>query len=156
MYYDESNFISVDDAVKYINSHTVANPTIDMKRMMKGYNYITRSRGTAYNIFLVEKVGDKVRPAGEISTVLKTTLDVELVKKALTDKYREIAGAEFNEQAHQLRAKTSVVDNGGDAMPRKSDPIAKPDQVVGDSPTIQVDSIKGAYGSLATGINPKE
>lgn len=155
MYYDESNFISVDDAVKYINSHTATNPTIDMKRMMKGYNYITRSRGTAYNIFLVEKKDGVVRPAGEVSTVLKTTLDVELIKKALTDKYREIAGAEFEEQKHQLKAKSSVVDNGGDAMPRVADPIAKPDQVVGGS-SIKVDSVNGAYGNLATGISPKE
>lgn len=157
MYYDESNFIPVEAAVKYISSHTRNNPTIDMKRMMKGYNYITRSRGTAYNIFLVEKVGDVVRPAGEIATVLKTTYDVELIKKTLTEKYREIAGAEFDEQMHQMKASTSVVDNGGDAMPRKSDPIAQPNQVVGNTsaPTIKVDSMNGQYGALATGIDPR-
>lgn len=159
MYYDESNFITVDAAVKCINSHSRSNPTIDMKRMMKGYNYITRSRGTAYNVFLVKKGDDGiVRPAGEVSTVLKTQLDVELVKKALQDKYREIAGAEFDEAKHATKSVTSVVDNGGDAMPRKNaEPIAKPDQVVGNNaPTIKVDSITGQYGSLASGIAPKE
>lgn len=155
MYYDESNFISVEDAVKYINSHTRTNPTIDMKRMMKGFNYITRSRGTAYNIFLVENVGGEVRPAGEVSTVLKTSYDVELVKKTLIEKYREIAGSEFNEQKHTLRATSSVVDNGGDAMPRKAKkPIAQPDQMVGGG--IKVDSMNSPYGNLATGIDPKE
>lgn len=161
MYYDESNFIPVEAAVQYINSHTQSNPTLDMKRMMKGYNYITRSRGTAYNIFLVEKGQDGVvRPAGEVSTVLKTQLDVELIKKALQDKYREIAGAEFDEAKHQVKSTTSIVDNGGDAMPRKNDnPVAKPDQFIGkgsNSQAIKVDSVNGQYGGLATGIAPKE
>lgn len=157
MYYDESNFISVDEAVRYIKSHTASNPTIDMKRMMKGFNYITRSRGTAYNIFLVERVGNVVRPCGEVSTVLKNNYDVELIKKTLTDKYREIAGAEFNEQKHQLKGTSTVSDNGGNVMPRKNKPIAEPDQVVGGvGANIKVDSMNSPYGDLATGIASRE
>lgn len=135
-------FITVDEACKLIKSDTRDDPVVDMDyliahilwievehnfripkiRMLKREEIRKTKRG---NIIYQENIG-------EVNVALKTLYEVELLKKTIKDKYRELVGHEYNDK--KIVARSTVADDaqGENAVrPRNNpNPVTKEGETV--------------------------
>lgn len=136
-------FLSVDDAVKLIQSDTRENPVVDMDYLVSRLKWVE----TAHN-FRIPKIR-RLKPeevyrtkrgkvveyetTGSVYIYIATNFEKEFVRKAILDKFRELVGHEYKEQA--IRAMSTVADDAqGKAavQPRANKPIAKEGSLIGD------------------------
>lgn len=105
-------FISVDDAIKLIESDTRQNPVVDIDRMIRNFTYIEVDHN--FNIFLLDRDKDgKIIKIGETPTHFFNNYDVERFKHALTSHYRELSGREFEENI--TRSLSTTIDDANPA-----------------------------------------
>ena len=137
-------FITVDEAVKLIQSDTRDNPVVDMDYLVSRIKWVE----TAHN-FRIPKIR-MLKPEeihrnkrgklidqetiGNVYIYIATNFEKELIRKTILDKFRELVGHEYKEQT--VRAMSTVADDAqGKAavQPRSnSKPIAKEGTVISE------------------------
>ncbi len=114
-----NGFITIEDAVKLIQSDTRSDAKVDTSWLVKHIDWVEE----AHNFRI---------------PLMKTSYDKEVLKKAIRDHYRDMVGHEYD--APITKAVSTVADEeqtGGNVRPRKSKSIAKEGAVIGTGETIK-------------------
>lgn len=154
-----NGFITVEDAVKLIESNTFDKPTVDIKYLVGHLDWVELAHN--FRIPLVRLVTPEEykelmkrypgRRPSELTRVkdetvtLRTSYEVELLKKAIRDNYKNITKHEY--QGKNTRGVTTVIDEekGTDAAPRATkNTIAKEGSIIGSGSTVSTNSADGA------------
>lgn len=154
-----NGFITVEDAVKLIESNTFDKPTVDIKYLVGHLDWVELAHN--FRIPVVRLVtADEYkelmkrypgRRPSELTRVkdetvtLRTSYEVELLKKAIRDNYKNITKHEY--QGKNTRGITTVIDEekGTDAAPRATkNTIAKEGSIIGSGSTVSTNSADGA------------
>lgn len=132
-----NGFISVEDAVKLIQSDKRSDAKVDTKWLVGHIDWIEEAHN--FRIPLMKTTSDKkVVNTGSKYVQIVTPYDKESLKKAIRDHYRDMVGHEYD--APVTRAVSTVADEeqtGGNVRPRKSKAIAKEGAVIGTGETIK-------------------
>lgn len=138
-------FISVEAACELIKSDSRDNPVVDMDYLIAHKVWLDRN-GPAHN-FRIPKVrrlsqsevytnryGKTVdeEVTGSVYVQINTAFENELLKKTITDKYRELVGHEYREL--KTRGMSTVADDaeGKNAVrPRPRAPMSKEGDTIG-------------------------
>lgn len=142
-------FITVDEAVKLIQSDTREHPVVDMDYLVSRIKWVE----TAHN-FRIPKIRmlkqEEIRRnkrgkiidqevTGNVYIYIATNFEKELIRKTILDKFRELVGHEYKEQT--VRAMSTVADDaqGKAAVQPRSNakPIAKEGSVISGGEVIQ-------------------
>lgn len=154
-----NGFITVEDAVDLIKTNTFEKPTVDIKYLVGHLDWVE----VAHN-FRIPKVRlvtkDEYaellkkfpgRRPSELTSIadeyvtLRTSYEVELLKKTIRDNYRDVTGHAYSKA--NTRGITTVIDEekGTDAAPRATkNTIAKEGSVIGSGSTVSTNSADGA------------
>lgn len=152
-------FIEVEEAVELIKSNTFDKPTVDIKKLANSLDWIEVNHNFAIKkmrLITKEEYAEKLkqfpgrRPSelislGVVTTTLRSAYEVELLKKAIRDNYREVSGRMFDPK--NTRGVTTVMDqeSGGGARPRSSKKtIAKEGDLIGAGSTSTTNSADSA------------
>lgn len=152
-------FIEVEEAVELIKSNTFDKPTVDIKKLANSLDWIEVNHNFAIKkmrLITKEEYAEKLkqfpgrRPSelislGVVTTTLRSAYEVELLKKAIRDNYREVSGRMFDPK--NTRGVTTVLDqeSGGGARPRSSKKtIAKEGDLIGAGSTSTTNSVDSA------------
>lgn len=154
-----NGFITVEDAVKLIESNTFDKPTVDIKYLVGHLDWVELAHN--FRIPVVRLVTPEEykellkrypgRRPSELTRVkdetvtLRTSYEVELLKKAIRDNYKNITKHEY--QGKNTRGVTTVIDEekGTDAAPRATkNTIAKEGSIIGSGSTVSTNSADGA------------
>lgn len=154
-----NGFITVEDAVDLIKTNTFEKPTVDIKYLVGHLDWVEVAHNfripkvrlvtkEEYTELLKKFPG---RRPSELTSVadeyvtLRTSYEVELLKKTIRDNYRDITGHAYNKA--NTRGITTVIDEekGTDAAPRATkNTIAKEGSVIGSGSTVSTNSADGA------------
>lgn len=152
-------FISVEDAVKLINTNTFDKPTVDIKYLIGHKDWIEIAhnfRIPKVRLATKEEVMDEMkrrpgrRPSElivleNVYVTLRTAFEVEYLKKTIRDNYAGIVGHEYKEI--HTRGMTSVIDqeSGASHIPRRTKKtVAKEGDEIGSSSVMSTNSADGA------------
>lgn len=152
-------YIEVEEAVELIKSNTFDKPTVDIKKLANSLDWIEVNHNFAIKkmrLITKEEYAEKLkqfpgrRPSelislGVVTTTLRSAYEVELLKKAIKDNYREVSGRMFDPK--NTRGVTTVMDqeSGGGARPRSSKKtIAKEGDLIGSGSTSTTNSADSA------------
>lgn len=152
-------FIEVEEAVELINSNTFDKPTVDIKKLANSLDWIEVNHNFAIKkmrLITKEEYAEKLKQfpgrkpselisLGVVTTTLRSAYEVELLKKAIKDNYREVSGRMFDPK--NTRGVTTVLDqeSGGGARPRSSKKtIAKEGDLIGAGSTSTTNSADSA------------
>ena len=141
-------FVSIDDAVKLIESDTRENPVVDMDYLVSHIVWIEANRN--FRIPKIRRLDPKeiyktkrgkiveYENIGNVYVALDTNYDKELLRKTILDKFRELVGHEYKEV--RVRARSTVADDAqgrAAVQPRNnSKPIAKEGAIIGSGEVI--------------------
>lgn len=128
-------FLSIEEAVKLINSDTRADAKVDTKWLVSHIDWIEEKHN--FRIPLLKTTSDnKIVHIGSKFVEVLDDYDKATLKRCIRDHYRDMVGHEFN--APTVRAVSSIADDevGAGVRPRKSKPIAKEGQIIGTGETI--------------------
>ena len=152
-------FISVEEAVKLIESNTFDNPTVDIKKLASSTDWIELKHNFAIKkvrLITKEEYAEKLkqfpgrRPSELVSmgvetVTLRSAYEVELLKKAIYDNYKKVSGHMFSPKT--TRGITTVADqeSGGRVTPRApKKTIAKEGDIIGAGSTSTTNSADSA------------
>lgn len=129
-------FITVDAAVKLIQSDTMENPKVNVGWCAENLVYLAPRHN--FTIKLIKKdTNGKIVENGKTQTYLATDYDKAILEKAILDKFRELTARDYNPtQSRRLSTMVSDVEGSANMQGR---PIANP-----DSPINQNGDIDGA------------
>ena len=154
-----NGFISVEEAVKLIESNTFDEPTVNIKKLASSVDWIELNHNfiiKKVRLITKEEYAEKLkqfpgrRPSelvslGVVTVTLRSAYAVELLKKAIYDNHKKVSGRAYN-PVH-ARGITTVMDqeSGGGARPRVSKKtIAKEGDVIGTGSTSTTNSADSA------------
>ena len=154
-----NGFITVEDAVDLIKTNTFETPTVDIKYLVGHLDWVEVAhnfRIPKVRLVTKEEYAELLkkfpgRRPSELTSVadeyvtLRTSYEVELLKKTIRDNYRNITGHAYNKA--NTRGITTVIDEekGTDAAPRATkNTIAKEGSVIGTGSTVSTNSADGA------------
>lgn len=154
-----NGFISVDEAVKLIESNTFDVPTVHIKKLASSTDWIELNHNFAIpkvRLITKEEYAEKLkqfpgrRPSelvrtGIVTVTLRSAYEVELLKKAIYDNYKKVSGHMFSPK--NTRGVTTVIDQeaGGRANPRATKKtIAKEGDIIGAGSTATTNSADSA------------
>lgn len=154
-----NGFITVEDAVELIKTNTFEKPTVDIKYLVGHLDWVEVAhnfRIPKVRLVTKEEYADLLkkfpgRRPSELTSIadeyvtLRTSYEVELLKKTIRDNYREITGHAYSKA--NTRGITTVIDEekGTDAAPRATkNTIAKEGSVIGSGSTVSTNSADGA------------
>lgn len=154
-----NGFITVEDAVDLIKTNTFEKPTVDIKYLVGHLDWVEVAhnfRIPKVRLVTKEEYAELLkkfpgRRPSELTSVadeyvtLRTSYEVELLKKTIRDNYRNITGHAYNKA--NTRGITTVIDEekGTDAAPRATkNTIAKEGSVIGTGSTVSTNSADGA------------
>lgn len=129
-------FISIDEAVKLINSDTRSEAKVDTKYLVSHIDWIEEAHN--FRIPLMKTVDGKAIQTGSTYVSIMSTYDKEVIKRAIRNHYRDMVGHEYD--APITKAVSTVADEeqtGGNVTPRKSKAIAKEGAIIGTGETIK-------------------
>lgn len=141
-------FISVEEAVKIISSYDGAVsetiPQPDITEMIRRHRWIEPPRTFNIRYFTIEtdKYGRKKKHTEESKFVqVLDDFQAQTLKHALSEKFKELAGREFD-MSLDIRSITTAVDpdDKGSGRPRKN---TKPVASVGDDINSSMQVVKG-------------
>lgn len=152
-------YIEVEEAVELIKSNTFDKPTVDIKKLANSLDWIEVNHNFAIKkmrLITKEEYAEKLKQfpgrkpselisLGVVTATLRSAYEVELLKKAIKDNYREVSGRMFDPK--NTRGVTTVLDqeSGGGARPRSSKKtIAKEGDLIGAGSTSTTDSADSA------------
>ena len=128
-------FLSIEDAVKLIQSDTRADAKVDTKKLVQSMIWIEEAHN--FRIPLMKTTSDKkVVRNGSRYVYVATSYEKEVLKKAIRDHYRDMVGRDY--AAPTVKSVSTVADeeeSGGNVTPRRRKPIAKEGAIVGTGET---------------------
>lgn len=154
-----NGFITVEDAVDLIKTNTFEKPTVDIRYLVGHLDWVEVAhnfRIPKVRLVTKEEYAELLkkfpgRRPSELTSIadeyvtLRTSYEVELLKKTIRDNYRDITGHAYNKA--NTRGITTVIDEekGTDAAPRATkNTIAKEGSVIGSGSTVSTNSADGA------------
>lgn len=154
-----NGFITVEDAVDLIKTNTFEKPTVDIKYLVGHLDWVEVAhnfRIPRVRLVTKEEYAELLkkfpgRRPSELTSVadeyvtLRTSYEVELLKKTIRDNYRDVTGHAYSKA--NTRGVTTVIDEekGTDAAPRATkNTIAKEGSVIGSGSTVSTNSADGA------------
>lgn len=154
-----NGFITVEDAVELIKSNTFDKPTVDIKYLVGHLDWVEVAHNfripkvrlitkEEYMELLKKYPGRRPSELTKVSdenVTLRTSYEVELLKKTIRDNYRDITGHAYSRP--NTRGITTVIDeeNGASEAPRSTrNTIAKEGTVIGSGSTVSTNSADGA------------
>lgn len=154
-----NGFITVEGAVDLIKTNTFEKPTVDIRYLVGHLDWVEVAhnfRIPKVRLVTKEEYAELLkkfpgRRPSELTSVadeyvtLRTSYEVELLKKTIRDNYRDITGHAYNKA--NTRGITTVIDEekGTDAAPRATkNTIAKEGSVIGSGSTVSTNSADGA------------
>lgn len=154
-----NGFITVEKAVELIKSNTFDKPVVDIKYLVGHLPWVELAHNFRIPVvrlltpdeykelmrrFPGRRPNELTRVKDETVT-LRTSYEVELLKKAIRDNYKEITKHDY--EAKGTRGITTVIDEekGTDASPRVTkNTIAKEGSIIGSGSTVSTNSADGA------------
>ena len=150
-----NGFITVEDAVDLIKTNTFEKPTVDIRYLVGHLDWVEVAhnfRIPKVRLVTKEEYAELLkkfpgRRPSELTSIadeyvtLRTSYEVELLKKTIRDNYRDITGHAYNKA--NTRGITTVIDEekGTDAAPRATkNTIAKEGSVIGSGSTVSTNS----------------
>ena len=115
-----TGFISVDEAVKLIQSDTRTEAKVDTSYLITHLIWV--EKGHNFTIPLMKTVarGDH-RRNGNVYIYVATDFEAELIKKTIRDHYRDMVGREYDEESGR-HITTTITDKGNaDGRPMAND-----------------------------------
>lgn len=154
-----NGFITVEDAVDLIKTNTFEKPTVDIRYLVGHLDWVEVAhnfRIPKVRLVTKEEYAELLkkfpgRRPSELTSVadeyvtLRTSYEVELLKKTIRDNYRDVTGHAYSKA--NTRGITTVIDEekGTDAAPRATkNTIAKEGSVIGSGSTVSTNSADGA------------
>ena len=154
-----NGFITVEDAVDLIKTNTFEKPTVDIKYLVGHLDWVEVAhnfRIPRVRLVTKEEYAELLkkfpgRRPSELTSVadeyvtLRTSYEVELLKKTIRDNYRDVTGHAYSKA--NTRGITTVIDEekGTDAAPRATkNTIAKEGSVMSSGSTVSTNSADGA------------
>lgn len=154
-----NGFITVEDAVDLIKTNTFEKPTVDIRYLVGHLDWVEVAhnfRIPKVRLVTKEEYAELLkkfpgRRPSELTNIadeyvtLRTSYEVELLKKTIRDNYRDVTGHAYNKA--NTRGITTVIDEekGTDAAPRATkNTIAKEGSVIGSGSTVSTNSADGA------------
>lgn len=154
-----NGFISVDEAVELIKSNTFEVPTVDIARLASSVDWIEVAHNFAIHkvrLITKEEYAEKLkqRPGkrpnelvskGVVTVTLRSSYEVELLKKTIYDNYKKVSGKMFSPKV--TRGITTVIDQeaGATEAPRTTrKTIAKEGELIGSGSTSTTNSADSA------------
>lgn len=154
-----NGFITVEDAVDLIKTNTFEKPTVDIKYLVGHLDWVEVAHNFRIpRVRLVTKeeyaellkkfpgrCPSELTRVSDENVTLRTSYEVELLKKTIRDNYRDITGHAYSKA--NTRGITTVIDEekGTDAAPRATkNTIAKEGSVIGSGSTVSTNSADGA------------
>ena len=154
-----NGFITVEDAVDLIKTNTFEKPTVDIRYLVGHLDWVEVAhnfRIPKVRLVTKEEYAELLkkfpgRRPSELTSIadeyvtLRTSYEVELLKKTIRDNYRDITGHAYRKA--NTRGITTVIDEekGTDAAPRATkNTIAKEGSVIGSGSTVSTNSADGA------------
>lgn len=127
-------FIEVEDAVKLIKSNTFDNPTVDIRYLALRTLWIEVNHNLAIpkvRLITKEEYAEKLakRPGrrpkelvsmGKANIMLRSSYDVELIKKTILDNFKETSGHDYVPVLTRGVTTVSDQEDGGNVTPRKT------------------------------------
>lgn len=105
-------FITVADAVKLVNSDTMAEPKVNISWCAENLSYLAPRHN--FTIKLVKKTPEgKVVSNGNTQTYIENDYDKVILEKAILDKFRELTNRDYTRNLRKLS--TTVTDKDGEA-----------------------------------------
>lgn len=119
-----SEFITVDEAIKLIESDSRENPAVDIKQMTDRYTYIELAHNFRIPLLAVDKNGFIVENGNRYITFEKE-IDVLRFREVVLNHYKETTSAEYDEEA---------ITNPTKSITTVSDPETNPASIPQNNP----------------------
>lgn len=119
-----SEFITVDEAIKLIESDSRENPVVDIKQMTDSYTYIELAHNFRIPLLAVNKDGFIVENGNRYITFEKE-IDVLRFREVVLNHYKETTSAEYDEEA---------ITNPTKSITTVSDPETNPASIPQNNP----------------------
>lgn len=119
-----SEFITVDEAIKLIESDSRENPVVDIKQMTDSYTYIELAHNFRIPLLAVSKDGFIVENGNRYITFEKE-IDVLRFREVVLNHYKETTSAEYDEEA---------ITNPTKSITTVSDPETNPASIPQNNP----------------------
>lgn len=119
-----SEFITVDEAIKLIESDSRENPVVDIKQMTDSYTYIELAHNFRIPLLAVNKDGFIVENGNRYITFEKE-IDVLRFREAVLNHYKETTSAKYDEEA---------ITNPTKSITTVSDPETNPASIPQNNP----------------------
>lgn len=128
-----NGFISIDDAIKLIESDTRDDAKVDVQYMVKHIDWVERAHN--FRIPLLKHSADKrtIEKVGEKYVYVSSVFEQELLKKTIQDHYKLLAGKEYVKELTRAISTVSDEETAGGVKPRRTKSIAKEGEVIGTS-----------------------
>lgn len=102
-------FIPVEEAIALINKDTRDNATVDLQFLTNNIPYLKVNHN--YNIRLLKTVApNKHEYAGERFVTIRSKYEMEVLKKAILDKFAEATGQKLNADTYGINKITTTID----------------------------------------------
>nr|DAQ04047.1 MAG TPA: hypothetical protein [Caudoviricetes sp.]DAT74461.1 MAG TPA: hypothetical protein [Caudoviricetes sp.] len=119
-----SEFITVDEAIKLIESDSRENPVVDIKQMTDSYTYIELAHNFRIPLLAVNKDGFIVENGNRYITFEKE-IDVLRFREVVLNHYKETTSAKYDEEA---------ITNPTKSITTVSDPETNPASIPQNNP----------------------
>lgn len=119
-----SEFITVDEAIKLIESDSRENPVVDIKQMTDSYTYIELAHNFRIPLLAVNKDGFIVENGNRYITFEKE-IDVLRFREVVLNHYKETTSAKYDEEA---------ITNPTKSITTVSDPETNPTAIPQNNP----------------------
>lgn len=119
-----SEFITVDEAIKLIESDSRENPVVDIKQMTDSYTYIELAHNFRVPLLAVNKDGFIVENGNRYITFEKE-IDVLRFREVVLNHYKETTSAKYDEEA---------ITNPTKSITTVSDPETNPASIPQNNP----------------------
>ena len=102
-------FISIQDAIKLIESDTRSNAKVDTSFLLNNLPYL-RVDGN-YTIKKLKHEGGKVVPNGKTQVQISSEYERAMLEHAIVEHYKQVTGYDINPESIGLRSLTTAVDD---------------------------------------------
>lgn len=119
---NQSDFLTVQEAIELINTDTATNPTVDHKALTRGVEYLkTNMRGGEmnYTIHLLGRndKGEIIRTGVKYVRVTSSR-DASQLEWAIVDHYKQLSGKQIDADKLGLSAQTTAYEEGKKSVAR--------------------------------------
>lgn len=119
-------FISLEEAIKLIESDTRSNAKVDTSFLLNNLPYL-RVDGN-YTIKKLKHEGGKVVPDGKTQVQIRSEYERAMLEHAIVEHYKLVTGYDINPESIGLRSMTTAVDdekNPGGRVTKNEKPLTR-------------------------------